>query len=84
MAERLKIYVRREPTTDEYALREGVKGKFDVVAYKDEAATQFVGRWVWANSPPREGQRLVMLNCYEHEAIWLRDLPEVLGSEAFR
>jgi hypothetical protein len=82
MSERLKIYVRREPTTDWYALQEGVKGKCDVVAYTDEAATKFVGRWVWANSPPRKGTKLVMLNCFEYEAVWLPDLLAVSGSEA--
>ena len=70
-----KVYLRREPTTDSYAVTNGVKGKQDVVAYKDKDASQFFGRWPWyLSTAPKRTQARVTLNCFDYEAIWLEDL----------
>ena len=78
----LPVFLRREPTMDEtyarYVKPDGKKRKpFDVVIYRDAAATNRVGQWRWDCSKPRKGCKTVTFNCFKWEANWLPDLEEV-------
>lgn len=72
------LYMRREPTTDARtaaAEEFAPQRRFDVVAYKDQAATKAAGRWPWYyTSKPDKRRRWQMLNCFLYRAVWLPDL----------
>lgn len=73
--ELIKIYVRREPSTESATLALGVTGKFDVQAYKDEACTERFARWSWDQSTkPTRRNKTAMVNCYRWQLVWLDDL----------
>ncbi len=71
--ETLKLYLRREPTTDSTNrayLPPGVLAKtFDVQAYHDSACTQPAGRYV--TGKPDRRNKYVVLNCYRYQAVWV-------------
>ncbi|MGF6440496.1 hypothetical protein [Paraburkholderia youngii] len=73
MSRLIKIFARREPTVDAVAIERGVKGKRDVVFYRDADATNRIARWSWYLSPPRHGRRTVTLNCWLWAVEWLPD-----------
>lgn len=65
----LIMYCRKEPA------RDGTKGKYDVVLYRDagrKPATIPCGRYTWdmSNKPTRRN-RWVTFNCYRYEIKWL-------------
>ncbi len=74
----LRLYLRREPTTDSTALHNWESGAclpMDVVCYatrKTSAGPK--ARWPWCNRIPRTGCLSVMLNCYRWKAVWLKPL----------
>lgn len=73
----IKVYLRREPTTDKHTLEAeefGPQRRCDVVAYKDEAATIRRARWAWYAIAPAKASKIVMLNCLPYRAVWLSDL----------
>jgi hypothetical protein len=76
----ITIYARKEPTTDIVALAADIKGKKDVVFYKDEACTVPFCRWSWHLNPPRRNWKRVTLNCWRWAIKWLPDTaPESAG-----
>lgn len=77
----LTLYARKEPTRDELSKRFKLD-KQDVVFYKDEACTQFVGRWTWDRSPPRRNRTTVVLNCFKWALKWLPDSPKATSAFA--
>jgi hypothetical protein len=68
------LYLRREPTNDPElgAYCPGVV-RFDVVAYRDPAAREPVGRWAWWPAPPRSYRRRVRLDDRNWSAVWIRE-----------
>lgn len=67
----LKLFARREPTTDTFASAHGLKNKQDTVFYKDKQCTQMVGRKPWHQSGhPRSNSTRVIINCYEFGLVW--------------
>lgn len=75
----MKLYLRRELTTDQTLLSyvrsmKKARLKRDVVVYLNEKATQFKARWGWdsSNKPDRRNKYIV-LNCYRWEVVWLPD-----------
>lgn len=68
----LSLYLQKEPTTDHVTIkRNAAKGRFDVVAYRNEARTVIAARWPWYySSKPRQNCKGVMFNCYRWNAIW--------------
>jgi len=68
----LKLYVRREPTTDPVSRAIGLKRRLDVVAYSDPSCQEPKARWGWfmASCPDRR-HRHATLNCASYELIWL-------------
>lgn len=81
----MRVYARREPTTDWAALkycdaREVAKLK-DVAIYADLQATQPKGRFMWFSSArPTRRNDSVVLNCARYDICWLPDL-EARGTE---
>ena len=76
----LPLYLRREPSTDDYLLRLPAKQrarKLDVVAYaslEDAKAKCAKARWPWcASRKPRRRSDTVTLNCYKWQVCWLPD-----------
>lgn len=71
----LTLFARREPTTDSFALSHGLKGKRDVVYYRDREATEFAARipWHYSNKPTKASKTCI-LNCYRWQLEWLEDL----------
>lgn len=80
------IYLRREPTTDEVALKncqpKDLAKMLDVVFYSYVTVKNGVqepggvlARHPWFYSGrPRRGCRTVVLNCHRHDCEWLPDL----------
>jgi hypothetical protein len=79
----LTLYARREPTTDAETLRmcpDAARRRYDVVIYRDAAATARAGRYPWFyRSKPRRNQRFTMLNCWRYRLVWLPDVKARLG-----
>ena len=73
----LLLYLRREPTVDKQTrvLWPNTKAA-DVVAYKDEAATEPYARWSWWQKRPTRAYKRVMLNCYRWPVAWLPPLED--------
>lgn len=79
-SELIKIYVRREPSTDSATLGLGLKGKYDVQAYKDEACTERFGRWMWyLSTKPDRRNKTAMVNCCRWALVWLDDLTPAMA-----
>ncbi|MFK4131917.1 hypothetical protein ACI2KR_06435 [Pseudomonas luteola] len=71
----LPVYARLEPTSDYLAEALGLKGKRDVVIYRDEQATDILARFKWDNdSRPKKNSKKVTLDCNEWRLFWLPDL----------
>lgn len=69
------LFARYEPTNDSYVLSNGIKGKRDVVIYKDREATQPMGRFPWHyTGNPTKASKSCMLNCCEWRLEWMEDL----------
>lgn len=71
--EKLKLFVKKVPTTDSISIQHGLAHKLDVVAYKESACTGVpVARWSWhLTTCPRRNQRTAMLNCYRWDLQWI-------------
>jgi len=68
----LKLYVRREPTTDPVSRAIGLKRRLDVVGYADPSCKEPKARWAWfMSSCPDRRHRHAMVNCARHELNWL-------------
>lgn len=68
----ITLFVRREATTDDVAIKMGIKGKKDTVYYKDALCTEPVARRPWYFSGhPRRNSRRVMLNCFYWGLQWV-------------
>lgn len=73
------IYARKEPSTDpaflDYCKASGFvpdKRHFDVVTYRDQAATQRLGRYPWHyKSKPDKRRKHIMHNCQRYPLQWL-------------
>lgn len=74
----LRLYLRREPTTDPLLLSrmQYLTGpaKLDVVAYRDPGCQVRVARWPWDYKRPDRRTRRVYLNCYLWRVQWLPDM----------
>lgn len=71
------LYLRREPAADpaslslERAVPGSTKRLTNVVIYRDEACTTFVGRFAAdSSSAPRRSAKSMMLNCTRHPVQW--------------
>lgn len=68
----LKVYARKEPTTDTVAKAHGLARKLDTVFYRDEQCTKFMARWPWhLSGAPRKNSSVVTLNCFKWALQWL-------------
>lgn len=69
----ITLYLRKEPTTDGVLkIHAPDAKKFDVVAYRDPAASKVACRWPWHySSRPTRRNRWVMFNCFRWKAVWL-------------
>lgn len=68
----ITLYLRREPTTDAVLLREcPAIRKRDVVAYRDEQATEVKARWPWyyRSKPDRRPKQRILSNLTSVEDI---------------
>ena len=79
----LKIYLRKETTTDEQLKsvycpesdKAVIARKKDVCAYSDENAQEFLGRWVWYHKgKPTKSVKQIVYNSVLREIVWLEDL----------
>jgi len=68
----LKVFTRREPTTDQVALAHGCRDKKDTVFYRDALCTEPMARLPWhLSGHPRRNSKTVMLNCYRWQVQWV-------------
>ena len=76
----LTLYLRNEPTTDEVTLRQAppeallMPSHQDVVVYRDEDATNEVGRYEWHDMyKPDRSYKRINHNCHSYKVVWLPD-----------
>jgi hypothetical protein len=74
----LKLYARREPTTDSTLLEMQRAGmaptrpvRYDTVLYRDADYMDVYCRWEWWKHPPDRRSKTVSLNCYRWILVWV-------------
>lgn len=83
LASLLPVYARKEPTTDSFARKAGLKNKLDTVIYRDKECTEVFVRYFWyRSSAPRRSTSRITLNCFDWNLFWLDNASLPQGGRA--
>lgn len=83
LASLLPVFARKEPTTDPFARKAGLKNKLDTVIYRDEECTKAFVRYFWYRSDaPRRSKSQITLNCFNWNLFWLDNADLLPGGRA--
>lgn len=76
----LTVFARKEPTTDDVAIKHGLRSKKDTVFYRDPECKRFFARKPWHQSGhPTRVTKKVTLNCFVWVVKWVD--PQILNAK---
>ncbi len=68
----ITVYARKEPTTDDVAIKHRLRSKKDTVFYCDAGCKKFFARKPWYQSGhPTRASKKVKLNCFTWALQWV-------------